>query len=432
MIHFEMGVLLFLSVFLILKRFQVCQAFFWALLFMITPGITNQMTTAFTDIALTLYVLLGIYFLFDGVETNKKLFCFLGGLFFGFAFSVKAIAGIYLAGAAAACFVILFSGKEKKYLSGFAAGTFLALLAFLLACSFWYLRTYLVINNPFYPYFSGVGSGVEYNVGGRGISFLNFILLPWDLIVHATSFGNRSDQIGPVFSLILPFAIWAGIKIKQARYYLSMVLVSLVLWFLVAERSRFLYPALPLYFVSGIAGIELFRERFFKVGTLLRLLFFTVLLGGVALSAYHYRYQMKLFTNTWSQQDFRQNLERSKVITDYINQELSENVKILNAEEIHRFYFEKPIVREGLFAKETRYHEKHKTPGEIISFLKENGFTHVLISEPIGTKRNLDNLRVGVILSNKKYANKYFEKVFEGDSLNKKDQKHHYILYRIE
>jgi len=433
LIHFEMGILLFLSVFLILKRFQVQSAFFWALLFIVTPGITNQMTMAFTDVALTLYILLGMYFLFEGVGTQKKLFYILGGLFFGFAFSIKAVAGIYLAGTALACFVLLFSRREKvrEYLSGFALGILLALCAFIAACGFWYLRTYFVMGNPLYPYFSGVEGGVDYAVGGRGISFVNFLLLPWNLVVHAASFGNRSDQIGPVFSLLLPFAIWTGIKIKQARYYMIMVFVSISLWFVVAERSRFLYPILPLYFVSGVMGIELFRKYYSKTSALLRLFFFVILLGGVALSGYHYRYQMKLFAGVWNDQDFRQNLERSTVITDYINQALPLEAKILNAEEIHRFYFNRSIVREGLFAEETRYYEQYNSAKEVMGFLKENGFTHVLIAEPVGAERNLEGLRIRVILDNKKYVDKYFEKIFESESLNKRDRKYHYALYRI-
>jgi len=84
LIHFEMGILLFISIFLILKRFQVRAAFFWALLFIVTPGITNQMTMAFTDVALTLFALLGTYFLFEGVEKGRKFLYFLGGAFLWF------------------------------------------------------------------------------------------------------------------------------------------------------------------------------------------------------------------------------------------------------------------------------------------------------------------------------------------------------------
>jgi len=334
-----------------------------------------------------------------------------------------------LLGTAIACLVILLSRKQK--VDNFVLGTVLAFAAFLLACGFWYLRVYMVMGNPLYPYFSNAGSGVEYSVGGRGVSVLNFILLPWNLVIHATSFGNRSDQIGPVFSLLLPLTIWAAIKIKQARYYLMMAFGSIILWFFLAERSRFLYPILPLYFVSGVLGFELIRNKYLKFGIALRGFFFLVLLAGIALSAYHYRYQMKLFVGVWDQADFRQHLERSQVITDYVNQELPEDVKILNAEEIHRFYFDRPIVREGLFAEETRYYERFKTPKEVVGFFKENGFTHVLFSEPIGTSRRIEGFRIKAILNNESYANQYFEKIFESDSLNERDQKYHYILYRI-
>jgi len=165
-----------------------------------------------------------------------------------------------------------------------------------------------------------------------------------------------------------------------------------------------------------------------------------VLLGLFALAVYHYRHHLNLASGRWSDRDFRTFMERSAVVTDFVNERLpfgdvpmgAGPVKILNAEEIHRFYFEKQVVREGLFGLETRYWETLKTPAEVVAFLKARGFTHVLLAHPAGRMGTWPPLSVRTLVRDPESSALYFEKVFEARSKNQAGQVYDYALYRIK
>lgn len=432
----EMGFLLFIAFFLMLKRLGVRQAVFWSLLFIFTPGVVNQMTTAHTDIALLFYLFLGARVLFEAVRESKgSLYC-LGGVFLGLAFTVKAVAAFYAVGIGAALLIYFLEGRDFKKTHLLIAGTIVALICFLMVAGPWYYRTYLLTGNPVYPYlpklFGAQAIAVDYKVGGAGTNLWNLFILPWLLVAKPLLFGNRADQIGPVALLLLPFMILALFLKRESRGFFLAGLLASVFWFLMAQRVRFFYPAFALFFVSSVIGFEFFRNRFIKTGKLVAGLFGLLLIGLVGLGLYHYRFQWKLLMGAWNFDQYRTNLERSKVITDFINSNLpAQGIKILNSKEIHQFYFDRPIVREGAFRRVSRYPARHGTPREVVDFFKISGFTHILIARPRRAQGAPKALSAAAILSDPALSGKYFENIFEADSLNRRGGVYHYILYRI-
>jgi len=252
--HLEMGFLLFAGLFLFLKDRQVQHSFFWSLLFILTPGLMNQIPTAHTDVGLALYVFLGVVFFFKALDEGKRINFLLGGVFFGLALSIKVVAafclpGLILLGCLAKWYPV-GSKQQPLGLLDLFYGLCIFACGLLLACGIWYLRAYLVTGNPFYPYFSSL-FGVEalttggYEVGGMGRGIIEFFLSPWHLVRYPEEFGNRMDQIGPFFIALIPFLVWGLFLKREGRFFAGVGFFGFIIWFLLAQRSRFLYPLYP-------------------------------------------------------------------------------------------------------------------------------------------------------------------------------------------
>jgi len=429
--HLEMGFLLFTGLFLFLKDRQVQHSFFWSLLFILTPGLMNQIPTAHNDVGLALYVFLGVIFFFKALDDGKRINFLLGGVFFGLALSIKVVAAFCLPGLIfLGCLAKWFSVSSKQQRFGWL-DLFYGLLFFgfglLLACGVWYLRAYLETGNPFFPHF-GSFFGVEdikkggYELGGLGRGILEFFLSPWHLVRYPEEFGGRIDQIGPFFIALIPFLVWGLFQKREGRFFAGVGFFGFVVWFLLAQRSRFLYPLLPLFTVAGTVGYQAVHDKFPKMGSFLRSLFWIPLIGLLFLACFHNRYSLRLAAGTWTERDFLETLERTTVLTDYLHHEFpDERVKILNDREIHRYRINRPIVRGEFFAFYTRYWEKD-SPEEVRDFLKAEGFTHVLWAQPVGVrKREFPAYHIRRLVQDPVSGPRDYELIFEARKVSVKN-----------
>jgi MFS family permease len=398
------------------------------------------MTTAYTDLGLSAFSFLSIVFFFQAIEKRRLFYYGLSGIFLGFAFSVKVLAAMTLAGILAAGFGWIVLKRSRSDWNHFFAGVSLFLLSLLLACGFWYLRAYLLTGNPFFPYFGQFFghdlipmSERDYGTTGMGKDVLSLVLLPWNLVVHPTAFENRTDQIGPLFSLLLPFLLWGAWKVREARFYAGVGLAQVASWFFLAQVSRFLYPALPVLFSAEILGFQNFEKRFPRWGVFAKSLFGILFLALLALSCYRYRYPLRLATGEWTARQFLENLERTTGIADYVNSQLPPTgVKILMAGEVRRYYFDRTIVRERAFGRHTKYSKVFKSPAEVVEFLKRQGITHVLWSDPAGEERKYPKLHIKTLVRDPVISPQFFELMHETKSRNIRDLVYDYALYRIK
>ncbi len=72
----------------------------------------------------------------------------------------------------------------------------------------WYIKSFIVIGNPIYPFmgelFWGTGWDLEFAPIGMGMGFTKYIFAPWNLTMYPGSYGGDESQIGPVFIAIIP------------------------------------------------------------------------------------------------------------------------------------------------------------------------------------------------------------------------------------
>ncbi|HOG24094.1 MAG TPA: hypothetical protein PK590_05550 [Candidatus Omnitrophota bacterium] len=359
------------------------------LAFWLTPTILNQVTVTYNDAGVTWFVLLSwgmfVSALRNGYRTRDF---FLSGLFLGFATSCKYLAlmfgvpmGLYLVWG-----VITQPDRRLALMKGIVFFSFGAFLA----CGYWFLRNYLFSGHPLYPVFSAkqdvAGLYAEQNYASIGVpkTLLSFLTLPITMVISPQSF-EKHFWAGPYYLIILPLALFGAFRDKLARFAFFTVLISAILWFLIAQSIRFLLPIFPIFMIGAAIG---FRELPVKSWASRMQMVFRVLVAVaisilIAAALYHYRIHFLALVAGWSKDTFLTRLERTYPVAKWVNENLSKDAKLFSASEIRQFYFNRPMIDAVSYYRVERYSDT-LTPSEMVDRLKKNNITHVLQVLPAG------------------------------------------------
>jgi hypothetical protein len=67
----------------------------------------------------------------------------------------------------------------------------------------------------------------------------------------------------------------------------------------------------------------------------------------------------------------------------YVNQSLPPAAHILS-QDYALYYFERPLTRESIYRRQTRYDRELNSPGQLAAHLRADGFTHLLLAQAKG------------------------------------------------
>lgn len=408
---------------------------FWiALIFLLTPTIINEITSSYVDIGVALFVYISFLFWqkIESSESGRNALAVLCGVFIAFAVSTKIL--MMIAFLPMLILLMKFSLRERSIKILFRIGCFFS-LGVIAGCFFWFIRNYALTGNPFFPYlgrlFGTVDFGyVEHFQGmGPAKNLLNFFLLPLNLTFKPDDY-DRGYWIGPAFLCFLPFILHTIYYKKSRRNTGIYVLAYLWIWFALFHNARFLIPALCLLFPLATWGLCDCLKKFNKHRHFIRLFrygFYALTVLLLALYIYHYRMQWNVLIGRWTAQEYLINVERSATAAHWINSNLPQNAKILNAEEIRGYHIMRPAVRDVWYRRRTNYHNQD-SPGDLYTRLKKNGFTHIL---RLYYTDNTTPERFGLL--DEMIANEPGVKLLHVlDSKNIREVKHRYKIYEIK
>ena len=246
-----------------------------------TPTLLWEATTAYIDLALALYVTLGVYALLmhvnerkpgDGPARNAGWFR-LAALCFGLATAIKHL-GLVVT-------VLVAAGLVARELGVRRSGSFalrltstlrepLALGLVAVALAFpWYWRAWAASGNPFFPELYSVFGArppqrwdavTEAAMAGFKAHFgfprslRTIVLLPWNLTQHGASFGG---SIGPLFLLAAPWVLGRVPRGEPARWLIYLVVSYVAVWAspVSSFQIRFLLPIVPAMSVLAAVGL---------------------------------------------------------------------------------------------------------------------------------------------------------------------------------
>ncbi len=258
-----------------------------ALLYISTPLIFWESSVAYIDIASALYSMLAIFAVMicidDKNETGiwKNSWIIVAGLMMGFCLGTK-----YLALIPFSLLAVLMAVRRIpfKYIGMY-------LTTGVLIGSPWYIKNFLLMNNPVYPFYYklfphskywSLKRGLDYSAEQNRFGYAHSILkspvvtlrgmleAPWQLLANAQKYYNSGEYtfsalIGGAYAAFC-FPIFLYRRLPRIIQDLSfLVLAQIGLWFLLSQVARYLIQTLPLAaFLAGSSAAWMMKSAFPK------------------------------------------------------------------------------------------------------------------------------------------------------------------------
>jgi hypothetical protein len=182
------------------------------------PSLLWLASWAYTDYALTFAGLATLFALWKWQNTTSTKWLVVSGIMAGMAISVK-YTGFFvpLTGA------ILAFGWKQGWRKRFKSAALFSAVAILIA-SPWYIRNWIWMKNPFYPFafggmywdsflaksYSSTGSGI-------GIDLLKILALPLTATLGTHDANFYDGRMGPFFLILSPLVLWVFWKSRREQ-----------------------------------------------------------------------------------------------------------------------------------------------------------------------------------------------------------------------
>jgi len=216
-----------------------------------STSVLDTMGLAYADLPTALLVLMAA----DAVLAGRLRSAALAA---GGALAIKYTAALALVPLFAwLCWRQLSASEHKGRTAGHLA---LAALAAVAVVAPWWLRNLIDGLHPLFP-FSGWQDAGPFVFQfperyGMGHGWLDTLLLPWNLTVHAEHDSMVFlGRVSPAFLALLPAACWAAWRDRRARALLAVCAAGLLLWSFGTQWLRYLLPLLPLAALLAAAGL---------------------------------------------------------------------------------------------------------------------------------------------------------------------------------
>ncbi len=367
-------------------------AYFGAAAFLLSPAVYNHINTPYVDLTLVLFSLVAFWSFMMWIQSSRSAWIGLSGIFCGFALCVKDLALIYVFLIAVA---ILVESVRKKL----PASRCLRLLGLfgifaVSICMVWYARSYAVMGNPVYPYYSKYFGGQPSLVAwhtvdqahGKGRSLWNLVTLFWDATFSPEAYVGFGTRWNLLFLGLSPAVFWYVFR-KKVGWVVFFALGIFLSWFFMFQLMRYLLPFYPLYCILLAWGLEYLLRGKKMLWTWILM----VCAWELACTAMHAR---PLIQAGLSVSHAQQNLlkkESTYAMAQWVNDNLPSDARILGIGEQKFYYFNPSMIREEALRLFTRYPEHMHSPKETAAFFKSKGFTHVLVTKQSDSETSLVN-----------------------------------------
>jgi len=300
------------------------------------PVFIDQAGTASIDLAFSIFMLAAFAAFFTWHAGNRTVFIVLAGLFAGAACGVRHTG--YLTAVLLFLFVIIAWRKQ-----GLRAPALFA-LSVLGAAAPWLLRSYILTANPFYPflgdYFASTGpadqpiDAIGAHESLRGISFTNWLLFPWQLVMRPYDYDGFQVSPGP-WALLLgaPGFLLAGKRGKQLGLF---SIAGGTCLFFFRQYARYYLPFfLPMMVLAGVGAVRLKGLRYL----IAPLLIFSFAYGlAYEAAAIHFKLPVAFWLE--SREDYLTRRVERYPAFQWINENLPKDAGILTIDQ--RTYYIKP------------------------------------------------------------------------------------------
>lgn len=366
------------------------------LIFCSIPSVFAVSHTAYNDLFVTLFTLAALYAFFRWSQQRAAAWLILCGAFTGFAAACKYTA---LLAMPLGTLAILWLARQ----TGSAARDTLRRLALYVASALvagfpFYLKNWIVMENPFYPFLYGLFGGRGWDPDqarlydlfirnlGMGRNLWDYLLLPWNLSLRAQFDSPAFDGIlGPVFLVTLPFLAAMRRLEMPLRMTLAYVLLTFIFWAVSAQQIRYLIPLFPLLALAAGALLTCYRSRKAIFGLLLLLL-----AGSLVFNLFHITSRflhinpLPVAVGGESRDQFLSRMLPPYEMYRFANRTLAADARIfLIYMKNYSFLCDRDCYADALFETHTiqKILRQASSPTEVYDLLKASKFTHLLYDQ---------------------------------------------------
>lgn len=376
-----------------------------AAIFASMPVVLWEMGTAYIDLGTALFQFLALVTIINAVEWKEgrprvhMAGAALAGVLSGFALGTKytALLQFGLLGLGLVCVLLRTSPWERPV-------AFKAVLLFLVAgvgvASPWYLKNWLWVHNPVYPFFfslfphsfswtrqAEIAYATEQRSFGLGRGPEQAANVFWNLGLHGRAFyinlrtltGDKLGSLGPMWAGLLPLLLWTRGLNRRVWALLAYGLASLVVWFIMSQQVRYLMPVFAPMAVVATLGVVALSSRLVKsaAGAF-------VALGLVLSLALYWPLVLNSVQLLTGQVDEAQYLDASMVpgtyqAAQFVNQ-LPEGSTVALYQETRGYYFDRPYFWANPLQHDLIPYDRLERWDELAAELRKFGITHVLIN----------------------------------------------------
>jgi hypothetical protein len=390
------GILLGIGLF---SRFLLHEHTFPALsmlIFLSIPSVFAVSHAAYNDLFVTFFTLAALYSFLRWTADETDAWLILCGVFSGAAAACKYTALLLTP---LGCLGILWFASRRKdeFLPALRLLALYAAAAFIIGAPF-YLKNWIVMENPFYPFFYGIFGGRGWDGDqarrydlfiqglGMGRSLLDYILLPFNLSLRAKLGSPKFDGIlGPIFLLTLPFLVMIRRWGTPVRVLLIYSLLTFLFWASSAQQIRYLIPLFAVFAI--VIGVIL--TRFLNRKRIFVLLLY-LLAGSLAFNGYHIVLDfmkispLRVVVGIESRDDFLSRSLPQYPLYRFVNRNLPPDARVfLLYMKNYTFLCERDCYADSMFETHTlqRILRESLSMVEVGNKLKANGFNYLLYDE---------------------------------------------------
>jgi hypothetical protein len=377
-----------------------------ALAFGSMPLVLWEIGTAYIDLGTACFQFLALAALLDGIRFQagrpaldaRQLV--LAGVFTGFALGTKYTALIQfgLLGLGL-CWVLVRASPEGRAKTWVAAALFL--VASLAVASPWYVKNWIWVHNPVYPFFyrffphsyswnaeAERGYSGEQDQFGFGTAPAAVLSVFWNLAVHGRAFfikapktllGDKLGSLGPLWAGLLPLVFWARRLDWRSVACLAYSLASIGIWLLMTQQTRYLLPVFaPLAVFVGVllAGLD---SRLVRRAALGFVGLTTLMSVGMHLPMA--QTALRVVSGQISERDYLHVvLPGLYDAAEFINSQLPPGSKVALYQETRGFYLDRDYFWGNPGQHNEIPYDQLKSTDDLVAALRRLGITHVLIN----------------------------------------------------
>ncbi|MBU0952595.1 MAG: glycosyltransferase family 39 protein [Elusimicrobia bacterium] len=405
LLNYSFGLFSAVLVYIITKKYFSKKAGLLAVaLFCAAPIVMFVSSRSCIELPMTFFELLGLFAIFNWINSKKDRWFFAAAIFSGMALASKltSVFGVISLIFAVLMYYVIYRRQEILHL--LKIGSIFLLICFALV-SPWLLKNYILIGNPIFPFKLDLAHFQVQQVSKNAITsyidqapipltIKNIVTIPWN-----TTMGKYQESFsGAAFLLLIPFLFFFKKTNKLAKIIFFYCIPYYLFW-IVIGRCYLRFLITPLAFLSIVLAYYVTEAAISNIFKNIIALILIVFFGTNMLL---YMFFQKMSQNplgvVFGMQSKMEYLFSSRQsypspyyqVIDWVNNNLPQDAKIAFFGETRPYYAQRRVLAHsaGDFNQVILWCKKVNSADELREKLAKERVTHIMFNAPEGRRLN--------------------------------------------